>query len=73
MLMDVGVESLPKPSLQSRLGVLLFSRQPSILALLPCVDDFQHHVSRHRSNFFLRDIVLLIRLGMQLALLFLFF
>ena len=30
-------------------------------------------VSRHRSNFSLRDIVLLIRLGLQLALLFLFF
>ena len=34
---------------------------------------FSIHVSRHRSNFFLRDIVLLIRLGLQLALLFLFF
>ena len=28
--------------LQSRLGVLLLSRQPSILALLKCVDDFQY-------------------------------
>ena len=28
-------------SLQSRLGVLLPSRQPSLLVMLPCVDDFQ--------------------------------
>ena len=28
--------------LQSQLGVLLLSRQPSILALLQCVDDFQY-------------------------------
>ena len=28
--------------LQSRLGVLLLSRQHSILVLLPCVDDFQY-------------------------------
>ena len=29
-------------SFQSQLGVLLLSRQPSILVLLPCVDDFQY-------------------------------
>ena len=29
-------------SFQSKLGVLLPSRQPSILVLLPCVDDFQY-------------------------------
>ena len=28
--------------LQSRLGVVSLSRQPSILVLLPCVDDFQY-------------------------------
>ena len=28
--------------LHSRVGVLLLSRQPSILVLLPCVDDFQY-------------------------------
>ena len=28
--------------LQLRLGVVLLSRQPSILVLLPCVDDFQY-------------------------------
>ena len=28
--------------LHSRVGILLLSRQPSILVLLPCVDDFQY-------------------------------
>ena len=37
--------------LQSRLGVLLLSRQLSILVLLPCVDDFQYLTSFFKTFF----------------------
>ena len=56
-----------------RLGVLLLSRQPSFRARLQSVDDYQNPCSRNWSFFFLPDIILYIRLGLQLALLFLFF
>ena len=48
----------------------VFSSFLDNLVLLPCDDDFQYLVSRHGSNFFLRDIVFFVRLGLQLALLF---
>ena len=37
----LSVSELQSP-FQARLGVLLLSRQPSILVLLPCVDDIQY-------------------------------
>ena len=55
---------------------LVFSCFLGNLPFLLCCNvmmTFSILVSRHRSNFFLRDIVLLIRLGLQLALFFLFF
>ena len=49
---QLSVPQLQSP-LQSQLGVLLLSQQPSSLVLLQCVDDFQQILlSRHRSNFF---------------------
>ena len=55
---------------------LVFSCSLGNLPLLLCyhaLRTFSILVSRHRSNFFFRDIVLLVRLGLQFALLLLFF
>ena len=55
---------------------LVFSRFLGNLQFLFCCHvsmTFSILVSRHRSNYFLRDIVLIVRLGLQLALLFQFF
>ena len=72
---QLGCFLLLNSSLRSNLDEV-FSCFLGKLQILFCCHasmTFSISVLRHRSNFFLRDIVLFVHLGLQLALLFLFF